>query len=263
MSKEFRFLAGMPRSGSTVLATLLSQHPDLHTSATSVLRDLLHFTRHYNLGESPYFARNGEQVANLQRAMMQGFYAHVAEPVVLEKDRGWANECGLLELLLGERPRVVATTRRVSETIASFFLVADRAGATNKIDDEVRAAGREVTPWTRSRIIWEKYLYANWRVFKAGYEAHPECFLLVDYEDIVADTKRTIATIHTFFDLERSGVRPTELVNPSPENDAVYGIPGLHDVRPTLERTSPPPEEVLGEEVCAFWDEKGLEFWKE
>ena len=258
---QFRFLAGMPRSGSTVLATLLSQHPDLHTSATSVLRDLIHSVRRYHLGESPYFPSGCEQLLNIQRGMLQSFYDHVAEPYVLEKDRGWANDCPLLETLLGEPPRIVATTRRVSETIASFCLIADRVGPSNKIDEEVRDAGREVSSWTRSRIIWEKYLYTNWRTFKAGYESHPDCFLLVDYEDIVNDPKRTVNLIHTYFDLGCSGVRPTKLVNPSPENDAVYGIPGLHDVRPTLERTSPPPEEVLGAEVCAYWDKQKLEFW--
>lgn len=258
---EFRFLAGLPRSGSTVLATLLSQHPDLYTSRTSILLNLLQSVQGFHLGESPYFERGCEQQLNIQRGILHGFYQHVSEPCVLEKDRGWAANCRLIEALTGERPRIVATTRRISEVIASFSLLADKVGPTNKMDDELHLVNRPVNQWTRSRILWEKYIYHTWRDFKRGYENNPDCFLLVDYDDVVSKPKETVAVIYTYFDLESWTPSTSGLINPSPENDAVYGIKGLHDVRPKLERTSPPPEEVLGEEVCRFWDEKNLEFW--
>jgi hypothetical protein len=52
------------------------------------------------------------------------------------------------------------------------------------------------------------------------------------------------------------------LVNPNKENDAVYGMPGLHDVKPELKRTSPPAWEVLGDECYDFWRNQKLEFWR-
>ena len=39
--EKLYFLAGLPRSGSTVLAALLKQHPELHTTATSGLLGIL------------------------------------------------------------------------------------------------------------------------------------------------------------------------------------------------------------------------------
>ena len=259
--KEFRFLAGMPRSGSTVLATLLSQHPDLHTSATSILRDMVKYPSNYYLGESPYFERGCEQQLNIQRGILHGFYAHVAEPFVLEKDRGWAADCRLVEALTGEETRVVATTRRVSEVIASFSLLADRVGPGNKMDDELHLANRPVNQWSRSRILWEKYVYQSWRDFKRGYENNRDCFYLVDYNYLVGNPLNAVRGVYNFLGLEQVTVATSGLVNPSPENDAVYGIKGLHDVRPKLERTSPPPEKVLGEECCHYWDSLSLEFW--
>ena len=260
--KEFRFLAGMPRSGSTVLATLLSQHPELHTSATSILRDLVLSVSRYHLGESPYFEADGEQLLNTQRGVFNGFYQHVPQLYVLEKDRGWAADCGLIRDLTGGQPRVVATTRRISEVIASFSLLADRVGPSNKMDDELHLANRPVNQWSRSRILWEKYIYHSWREFKRGYENNRDCFYLVDYSYLVGNPLNAVRGVYNFLGLEQVTVATSGLVNPSPENDAVYGIKGLHDVRPKLERTSPPPEDVLGEEVTKFWDDKKLEFWK-
>ena len=39
--EKIYFLSGLPRSGSTVLAALLQQHPDMHTTATSSLLHLI------------------------------------------------------------------------------------------------------------------------------------------------------------------------------------------------------------------------------
>jgi hypothetical protein len=181
---------------------------------------------------------------------------------VLEKDRGWAADCRLVEALTGEETRVVATTRRVSEVIASFSLLADRVGPGNKMDDELHLANRPVNQWSRSRILWEKYVYHSWRDFKRGYENNRDCFYLVDYNYLVGSPTDTLSGIYKFLGLEQMVVTTTGLVNPSPENDSVYGIKGLHDIRLKLKRTSPPPEEVLGEELTKFWDDKKLEFWK-
>jgi hypothetical protein len=39
--QKLYFLVGLPRSGSTLLASLLNQHPDVFASPTSPLMDLL------------------------------------------------------------------------------------------------------------------------------------------------------------------------------------------------------------------------------
>ena len=52
------------------------------------------------------------------------------------------------------------------------------------------------------------------------------------------------------------------IVNPNPENDSVYGMPGLHTVKSELKRTSPPAWEVLGEECYEWWSNRRLEFWE-
>jgi hypothetical protein len=157
---------------------------------------------------------------------------------------------------------VVATVRRVSEVLASFSLLADRVGPANMMDHELHLANRPVNQWTRTRVLWEKYVYPSWREFKRGYENDRDCFYLVDYSQLVGNPLNTARGVYTYLGLNPVTTVTSGLVNPSPENDAVYGIPGLHDVREKLERTSPPPEEVLGEEVCRFWDDKQLEFWR-
>ena len=261
---EFAFLAGLPRTGSTVLGTLLSQHPALHPTRTSCVRDLLNSVKKFNLGESPYYnVKDPESpVWGMMRGMLYGAYEGVEEKVVVEKDRGWAQDVALARILTGSEPKIISPVRPIPEIIASFMLISSKIGTTSKIEDEVRLAGRESNAWSLSRIIWEKYIYANYRVFKSGYEQDPDCFLLIDYENIVSKPKETMGLITTYLDVEPWAPSITGLKNPNPENDSVYGMPGLHDVKPELKRTSPPAWEVLGEECYAFWHNQKLEFWQ-
>ena len=260
---RFAFLAGLPRTGSTVLGTLLSQHPSLHPTRTSCLRELLNYVKKYSLGESPYYdVKDPESpVWGIMRGMLLGAYENVAEEVVIEKDRGWAGDVALARKLTRCDPRILSPVRPIPEIIASFILISRKIGTNSKIEDEVRLAGRESNVWTLSRIIWEKYIYPNWRVFKIGYEQDPECFLLLEYDDIVSKPKDTMSLICTYLDVEPWVPTTTNLVNPNPENDSVYGMPGLHTVKPELKRTSPPAGEVLGEECYEFWQNQKLEFW--
>lgn len=247
-----------------MLGTLLSQHPDLHPTRTSCVRDLLNYVKKFNLGESPYYnVKDSESpVWGTMRGMLYGAYEGILEEVVIEKDRGWAGDVALARRLTGSDPRILAPIRPIPEIIASFILISRKIGKHSKIEDEVKLAGRESNSWTLSRVIWEKYIYSSWRNFKVGYEQDPECFLLLDYEDIVTKPKETMSLICTYLDVEPWVPSTTGLINPNPENDAVYGMPGLHDVKPVLQRTSPPAWEVLGNDCYEWWADLKLEFWQ-
>jgi len=260
---RFAFLSGLPRTGSTVLGTLLSQHPDLHPTRTSCVRELINYTMKYSLGESPYFdAKDPQSPAwGIAKGILYGAYENVKEEIVVEKDRGWSGDVPLIQRITGSQPQILSPVRSIPEIIASFVLLSQKIGKQSKIEDEIRLAGRESSPWTLSRVIWEKYVHSSWRMFKTGYENNPECFLLLEYDDIVSKPKETMGLICTYLDVEPWVPTVSGLVNPNKENDSVYGMPGLHDVKPELKRTSPPAWEVLGEECYDFWASKNLEFW--
>ena len=261
---RFAFLAGLPRTGSTVLGTLLSQHPDLHPTATSVVLDQTKYIQKFSLGESPYYNVKdpSSPVWRIMRGMLYGAYDVVDKKVVIEKDRGWANEVALIRKLTGCEPHILSPVRPIPEIISSFILISQKSGNQSKIENELRLTGRDSNPWTLSRVIWEKYVYSSWRTLKTGYETNPECFLLLDYEDIVSKPGEVVNRVCTYLDVESWAPTTTDLVNPNPENDAVYGLKGLHDVKPVLKKTSPPAWEILGDECYEFWHNRKLEFWE-
>ena len=60
-SKTIHFLAGLPRSGSTLLANILAQNPKIHVTPTSGICD-----------------------------MLQAYFVRVERPICIDKNRYWA-----------------------------------------------------------------------------------------------------------------------------------------------------------------------------
>jgi sulfotransferase len=214
------------------------------------------------LGESFFFDRRDSQSPawGIARGILHGAYEKIHREVIIDKDRGWASDVSLLEGVLGQRPKIIATVRDVTEIIASFILLSQ--GAKTKIGEEVLSLDRKIDVWTLSRIIWEKYVYHDWRVFKAGYENNPDCFLLVDYRDLVLNPDKTMRAISSYLGVSEWVPDVEKLENPNPENDQIYGIPGLHTIHRKLEKVSPPAREVIGHECHQFWASKNLDFWR-
>lgn len=262
--KKFVFLSGLPRTGSTVLGTLLSQHPDLHTTSTSVVRNLMSKVFDLHLGQSLYFDRfdDASPMWGILRGILNGAYEHCSEPVIVDKDRGWAEHIEITEKVLRYSPKIVSPVRSIPDILASFVLIANKIGSTSKIHEEVIEAGREVNSWSLTRVIWEKYVYEDWRNFKAGYESHPQCFHLIEYDDLVNHSEESLEKVLRFFGVFSTKFETEHLRNPHPENDAIYGLPGLHQVQPKLVKHSPCAIETLGEECFAFWQSQNLEFWR-
>jgi hypothetical protein len=226
---------------------------------------MINYALKYSLGESPYFNTRDPQspVWGIAKGILYGAYENVKEEVVIEKDRGWSKDVELAQRLTGCQPQILSPVRPIPEIIASFILLSQKIGKQSKIEDEIRKLNRESNPWNLSRVIWEKYVHSSWKWFKTGYEENPECFLLLEYDDIVNKPKETMGLICTYLDVAPWAPSTTGLENPNPENDAIYGIPGLHTVKPELKRTSPPAWEVLGDDCYEFWASKNLEFWQD
>lgn len=261
--RKFGFMTGLPRSGSTVLCTMLSQSEHIQTTSTSCTLSLMQTPLNFTLGESRYYdIRDPKSPAwAVSRGILQGAYTHVDKKLlVLEKDRGWGSFARKLQLILGEKPRMLLTARPVTEIIASFLLLS-RKTARSRIDENVAELGLPVNDRTRCQLIWERYIYRDWYIAKALWENKPCPVLLLEYKTITTEPQTCVNSISDFFELPHFKVSTTEMKNPTPENDAIYGIPGLHDVRSDLKRISPPAEEILGSELYERWFNKKLDFW--
>lgn len=262
MDKQYYFLSGVPRSGSTVLATILAQNPAIFTTPTSPLLDLILLTgENWKQVSINQKLHHPEQLKNIYHGLFNSVYKHTSQPIILDKHRAWPRNVNLIRAVTGSNPKIIMTTRDIPEVIASFISILRRSGATY-IDKGLKALNRPVNDTTRCRHLWEKYISVPWTSFKYGYENHRECLHLVDYREITETPELAIDGIYKFLGLKPFKHKFNSLSNPQPENDDAYGIKGLHDVRSLLKRVSPSPDKIIGKELADYYYSLKLEFWK-
>jgi len=225
--KKVYFLSGLPRSGSTVLAAILSQHPDLHTSATSGLLDMLVGTLRAWADSMNTKAQKDQKAAEeeIQRVLKNicnTKYADVDKPVILDKARGWADDTNMRTMakVLEHKPKIIATVRKVEDCAASFVRIAKPENLDKfLVEDELIG-----------------HLKESYQTLEKGYSFAPECFLIVDYDDLMNDPQKELNRIHEFlelppFDYDLNAIDGTNLQE---RDEEVWLVPGLHDVQPKL-----------------------------
>jgi hypothetical protein len=232
MDKQLHFLSGLPRSGSTVLAAILNQNPATHVSTTSGLVNALEslaniWGRDKLLGDND---PKRERLAQTMRGVINSFYEDMPENIIIDKARTWpvTHILSAMEQVLNRKPKIIATVRSIPDCAASFVRIAKPENM-----DEFMYSGQLI-----------RHLKGSYASLQSGYASDPECFLFVEYDDLLANPKTELERIHKFLNLDTF------------EYDF---IAGLNNIKPKLEKQhNENSKDVLGQHYSEFCQP---EFW--
>jgi sulfotransferase len=255
--KKLFFLSGLPRSGSTLLGSILSQHPKLQATPTSPLADLLCLIdESFSKLDFQYTYDKESITYNTYNSVLNNFYNHIEKPYVLDKHRGWSRNIGSIEKFLHQTPKIIATNRKISEVLASYILLIQRNNeADNFVDAHLRREGKLITTDNRIECLWKNYVCDPYESLVYGLQHNPQNIHLVDYNELIQKPEKSIEKIYEFLEIESHSHDFSHILNTCAEDkDYAWGIDNLHKIRPKLQRTSPPPEEVIGEENTKLYD---------
>ena len=249
MSKTLHFLSGIPRSGSTVLAAILNQNPEIHVSTTSGLVHALDGVANTwaSTGLLDKTDKDRKKLSATMSGIVNSFYSNTDKPIIIDKSRGWpiAQIIQAMRQVLGRTPKIVATVRSVPDCAASFVRVAN----PDNLDDFIYSG----------QLM--DHLKAAYISLQNGYEYAPECFLFVEYEDLIANPKEQLARVHAFLELPDFGYDFDNIDGTSVKEDdeEMHGYAGMHNVKPKLERQHKQhPKDVLQHHYSSFCQP---EFW--
>lgn len=224
----FVALSGLPRTGSTLLSALLSQNPEIHAEGNSAVCQLMwDMQTSCQTAASEQLAANGRSATQdaLVAAIPAIYYQNVTATHIVDKCRSWTLPANMdmLRRYIPNRPRVIVLTRPIDEIVASF--VALRRANGWQGDPEMGLLDEGGEPIMRSLDGVE-----------SAKASGSDEFLFVEYADLVDSTREVLAAIYDFCEWEPFAHDLDRVVNPQPENDSVYGLLGMHDVRPTIGR---------------------------
>lgn len=268
MKKQYNFLAGLPRSGNTVLSSILSQNPEIHSGPLSPVCGFM-WDLHSQLGKMENVVRQ-EDLAPSERiisGIIDSYYENTNELVVFDREKGWFNPDNLemIRKYITPTPKVVVTVRPVLEVLASLLLI---RGENGSLREEMVSNNW----WFRQHMSYEDnacdYLMRPWGNLDSSLlgaynlQKQPsDSYHLIEYDDLISKPEEVMKNLYNYLELDVYEHNYDKIIKPYKDHDDRLGLSeNLHAVRPKLEKTSFAIEDVLSDYIIEKYS--NLEHWR-
>jgi sulfotransferase len=255
MNKTYHFMAGLPRSGSTVLSAILNQNPDVYASPQTDLIGML-----YNLESSipnyeSYKAGLLHQgFASVMHKMADTFYSHIDKPIIIDKNRGWGTPYNWDNLsgYVSAKGKVIVTMRPILEVLASFVKVSKES---QKVTQHLQYLNPNL--WVsnyrdETDALVENLMMPNGELDRAIFSVanlvknYRDRVHIVWFDDLLDNPVATLDGVHEFLGLDSFDYNFNKIQAVDKHNDLnAYGVARLHDVKKKLARPKTDPASYL------------------
>lgn len=220
---NFFTMSGLPRTGSTLLSSILSQNPDIHAEGNSAVCQLMwdaYVSCEQNCKEQLQANNRVYTKYDIISSIPELYYKGVTSKYIVDKCRSWTIPANmdLIYNYINATPKIIVLIRPIEQIIASFLNL-----PKNGEDIYKHLLEPHSEPLMRS---YDGVLNAM--------KNNSGEFIFITYDELVDDTKSTLDKIYKFCGWEPFEHDLTNIVNKFPEDDSVYGTIGQHDVRSTI-----------------------------
>jgi len=243
MSKLY-FLSGLPRTGTTLLSSLLNQNPQIHCTSTSGLLDFLSGVD-YVYGEisQRYKTIDGAQLKNIFKSVVESYYNHIDRPIIIDKWRGWISNIPQIKEVINPSPKIICTYRPVEEIITSFLYLLEK-DKNNFVDQELFKRKIPVTNENRSKFLWKEGVVGeSYEMFKTSIDK--KNILYISYDNLIDQPEETMTKIYDYLSESFYTHDVNHIKSDTNDNDKYWEIKNLHSIRSTLKRDYKNPEDYL------------------
>lgn len=266
-NKTFHYLSGLPRSGNTVLSSILNQNPDIYSSALSPICEYLWVLHNASINNENAI-RNTDKTGTktIMSTMLESHYAHIDKPIIFDREKAWGTpvNLSLIKQYFTKKPKIIYTVRPIIEVLASFMTL--EKGWIDK--------GIMNNDWNYKTYLSVDdnrcdYLMRPWGEIDKGLLAlnevvqpeNKEIFHVVEYSDLINKPQETMDGIYKFIGTESFKHNFKNIIKLEKDYDTLIGMPeDLHKIRTELKQTSPKPEDVLSDYVLNKYS--NMEFWR-
>jgi sulfotransferase len=256
--KEFFFISGLPRSGSTLLSSILRQNDEFYADITSPVQGLVQSTINVLTASESNYLIDENKRKGILLSLFNAYYESVSQKTVFDTNRGWTAKTSLLKDLFPQT-KIICCVRDLPWILDSFERIASKNSlyGASLTDDESRQ-----TVTTRCDALMdvkkEGQVVKPYYFLEEGLLLNPDMIMLVEYESLCKQPESVMREIYGFIG---KPYFEHDFKNVEYENevfDKSLNMKNLHTVRKEVtwqERPSILPKSV--------WDKYGgKEFWR-
>jgi sulfotransferase len=246
MHKKYHFITGLPRSGSTLLSSILKQNPRFHASISDPLATLVKGVIETSQdGPGIKFEVPVERRKNIVKHLFEGYYQDVDKEVIFNTNRAWTLLTPQLEELYPDS-KLIVCVRDINWILDSF----ETAHRKNPLTTNTVTGGLSGTVYSRIESIMEEkgvvgFPYIGIKQAITSNEKHK--LMLIEYDQLCKFPEKTVQSIYAFIDEPYHQHDFENVENSWDEYDSEIGIK-LHTVRKKVqfvERKTILPPDIL------------------
>ena len=264
--KTYHFLAGLPRTGNTLLSSILNQNPTIYSSPLSPVSEMLWRHEQVTYGENSVRLNDKKGLENIGNSILDNYYADIDKPVIIDREKGWGTppNFSYIKKYITPNPKIIFTIRPVTEILTSFLKVLPTQGLS--LDANMAANNWTIRNYLTMEDNYCDFLMQPWGQVSSlltsidTIEENKDNFCLIKYEDIINTPQEVMNKIYNFLELpsykhDFNNIKKLEI-----DNDEATGLPAnLHEIRPQLEKISQDPKEVLSKYIIDKYSNIGWE----
>lgn len=249
-------IAGLPRSGSTLLMHVLAQNPDIHLNhGTCPLPGLITSIKNgwHSLNETKAMPADKSYglLASVLRSVLFGPYEDIPENYFISKNRGWLNLIETLHIIT--EPRILVCVRSVPEILASLEWQYKNARALGITHQELANPESFMTLADRCKV-WlsgTQFLGSAYLMIQdALAKGCAENLYFVDFDQLTNAPKATLEGVYQFLNLAPYEHDFSNIQVTIQEDDRPHGFYNLHETRPEIKPLPKRANLVLGETLA-------------
>lgn len=255
MIKKIFYNSSLPRAGSTLIQNILGENPDIHTTPTSGLYEMLSTTRMVYSDGMEFKAQDSKQMEDGFKSFLKnglyGFYEPITDkPYVIDKCRGWGAEWEFVNAF-DPNPKMICMIRDIRAIYASL----EKKFRKNPlVDTHVANWGNLQGTTTDKRInVWSTNppigpsMDRLYQILIQGLHTN---ILFIKFEDLCADPNTQLRRIYEYLELPYYQHDFNNIKQVTHEDDKWYGIFGDHIIRGKLQPFEDDYHQVLGYNGC-------------
>ena len=264
--KTYHFLAGLPRSGNTLLSSILNQNPDIYSSPLSPINTILwDYDQGLMTNENVLRLNNAQPALNTGSNIIKNYYSNINKPIIIDREKVWGTlgNFNLIKKYITPTPKIIFTVRPVIEILTSFMTILPE---DSYVDKAMQSSGwwyKNYLTKNDNRCDYlmspggqiDKSLFSINQIINSD---NKNMFHIVSYDEIVNKTEDALKGIYKFLKLPSYKHNLDNIVKLEKDNDEALGQPAnLHEIRPKLSKVSKKPEDVLSDYVLKKYSNIG------
>ena len=255
---SLHFIAGTPRSGSTLLSAILRQNPRIHAGISSPVANLFDGLMKGMGAHSEYYPQITETIRGcVLNGLFASYYMFADnKEIVFDTNRYWCSVMPTLQALLPSS-KVVCCVRDLVSILNSFEVLFQK---NPLLISKAFKPGEGKTVYQRIDALMAPNGTVGfaWAAFReAFYGPHRKNLVVIDYDELVADPGTAFWYLYGELGLEPFEHDFNKFEMSGGSFDEQLGLPCLHDVQgPVREMNQPkvlPPDLVDRYIGAKFW----------